>query len=388
MLAISILSALAIFITDDNPSVTISAVKHAGPNASAVALSADGSRVAAGYGGDWVPGTSPMVPRGRAVVWDRKTGNQLHAFKQIGDILRVEFSPDGRYLAYNWIYTPGDSLHARMVVLIDLKKGEAIHRWESDSFAFSTVKNDLLVGLDSKIEVVEVPSLNQVRAINVSSARTIAVSADGKSAAALGNFWQANRGSRDGLYHFRLDDGSAPRIRNGENLNKAQGLTLSPDGKQIVTGHDGGEARVWSAADLDAKPRLLTLGTPLAVFPLFLDNGKTLGLFNQPANGMSWSYDRADPSGFKVEKGRTSPWADLYRYDLSADPPKAVHWRLQDASYRTHYARFQTTRGHPEVNSRRYVLSADGRTLVVGCNGCTLVDTTTGKIERSFTCEE
>lgn len=387
MFPMSILGVITLVAVAGNPSVTIPADKHSDRNASAVAISADGSLVAAGFGGGFIPGPSPMIPSGRVVVWDRKTGKQLHAFKQVGDILRVGFSSDGRYLAYNWIYTPGDSIHARQVVLVDLKKGEAIHRWESVSFAFSPTKNHLLVGHRSEIEMVEVPSLKQVRTISVPMPRTIAVSADGKSAAALGSFWQANRRSGDGLYYFGLDN-DASRIRNGENLDKAQSLILAPDGKQIVTGHDGGEARIWSTADLDARPRLLSHDTPLAVFPLYLDKGATLGVFTQPANGVNWRYGKTDPQGLKVEKGRTPPWADLFRYDLSADPPKAIHWRAEDASYRTVYARFRSTRGHPEVNSRRYILSTDGKTLVIGCNGCTLVDASTGKIERSFSCHE
>jgi hypothetical protein len=387
MLSLVTISTLAIFIADAKPALLVPAVKHSGPNAAAVALSVDGTRVAAGYGGDWIPGTNPMIPRGRIFVWDRKTGKQLHRFKQIGDILRVEFSADGQYLAYNGIYTPGDSIHARQVVLVDLKKGEAIRKWESDSFAFSPVKNHLLIGVGNKIEVLEIPSLNTVRSIQVSSPRVIAVSADGKSGAALGTFWQANRGFPDGLYLFGLEEDKAPRIRNGENLHKAQSLAFSPDGKQIVTGHDGGEARIWSSADLEAKPKLQRIDTPLAVFPLYLDE-KTLGLVTQPANGSSWAYDKAAPSGFKIEKGKTPPWADLYRFEVNGAEPEPVIWRFQDASYSTHYARFGTTRGTPEANSRRYVLSRDAKTLVVGCNGCSVIDAATGKIERSYQGEE
>lgn len=75
------------------------------------------------------------------------------------------------------------------------------------------------------------------------------------------------------------------------------------------------------------------------------------------------------------------PWADLYRYEPEAAEPRPVLWRFQDAGYRTFYARFRTTRSTPEVNSRRYVLSGDGKTIVAGCNGCTLIDARTGQIE-------
>ncbi|MFO0911398.1 MAG: WD40 repeat domain-containing protein [Pirellulales bacterium] len=384
----ALVAVVALLAVGGPPAVTIPAEKHAGPNAAAVAISADGARVAAGYGGDWT-GYQPLRdPSGGVAVWDRQTGQQLYSTKQIGDILRVEFSKDGRYLAYNWIYTPGDSVHANQVVLVDLQTGEAIQKWESESFAFSPTDNLVLVGQRDGIDVVSLPSLEKVRQLPVSYPRCIAVSSDGQRVAALGAYWQDRRGTPDGLYVVALDGSGEPWVRHGEQLGKAQSLAISADGRSVATGHDGGEVRIWNTTDASAPPRLLAVDTPLALFPLFWSDGSSLAIFTQPVNGATWDYRQVDSAVVPVKEGESPPWAEGYIHDLSVGPAGVIHWRLEDASYVTHYARFQTTRGHPEVNSRRYVLSPDGRTLIASCNGCTLIDVATGRIERSFARKE
>jgi dipeptidyl aminopeptidase/acylaminoacyl peptidase len=135
---------------EPKPVVTVPAVKHKGDNAAAVAISADGALVAAAYGG---PSTARFPLEGTTGglwVWDRKTGKQLYSLKEFGSILRVEFSRDGRCLAYTRIYTPGDSIHTARTALIDWKAGKVVHHWEADCFAFDPTGDRILVGTSDR----------------------------------------------------------------------------------------------------------------------------------------------------------------------------------------------------------------------------------------------
>jgi dipeptidyl aminopeptidase/acylaminoacyl peptidase len=135
---------------EPKPVVTVPAVNHKGDNAAAVAISADGALVAAAYGG---PSTARFPLEGTTGglwVWDRKTGKQLYSLKEFGSILRVEFSRDGRCLAYTRIYTPGDSIHTARTALIDWKAGKVVHHWEADCFAFDPTGDRILVGTSDR----------------------------------------------------------------------------------------------------------------------------------------------------------------------------------------------------------------------------------------------
>jgi WD40 repeat protein len=366
----------------DTQPVVIPAKKHPGGNAEAVAVSADGKYVAAGFGGP-TSGRFPLKPKGGGVfVWDRKTGQQVFARGEFGDIIKVGFSRDGRYLAYGRVYTPGDSVEANNTVLIDLESKKVVKRWRDAAFAFSPVDSRLVVGGSRGTEVFSLKTLKTERTVNVRGARALAFSADGKTVAALCYFWSGRVGKPTGLAVFSPDRDRPHFSVNDQSLRSANAVAVSPDGKQVVSGHTKGVARIWNAQK-PAKPRTLSMDTSLSVFPLFADRGETLLLATQPANGTRWSYDRGKPSGFKFKKETTPPWSDLHWLELASGKRKQT-WRFEDASFRTIYARFGSGRHYPEYNPAKWALAKDGTFLVAGCNGCCIVDAKSAKVIGTF----
>ncbi len=361
--------------------LVIPAKKHAGHNAQSVAISADGRYVAAGFGGP-SNGRFPLKPNGGGVfVWERQTGKPIFSRGEYGDVIKVGFSSDGRYLAYSRLYTPGDSVEANATVLIDLNLKKVVHRSTSPAFAMSPT-DDLMLIAGRKMEVFDLKTLKPERTIDVRSARAVAFSADGKTAAALCYYWSNNRGSPTGLAVFGPGEDKPRFLVKDDSLRQASAVAISPDGKHIVTGHVDGAAKIWPAEN-PKNPKRLGVDTNLAVFPFFADGGKTLVLATQPAGGVHWNYDRDEASGFDFKKEQTPPWSYLYRFDFPSQMPQRA-CRFDDAAFSTFYARFGSGRRFPEYNPARFAVSKDGKLLIAGCNGCCTVETSSGKLMQLF----
>lgn len=366
----------------DEMPVVIAAKEHSGGNAQSVAISHDGKYVAAGFGG---PSNRrfPLKPNGGGIaVWDRASGKLVFSRGEFGDVIKVAFSRDGRHLAYSRIYTPGDSVEANTTALIDLGSQKVVRRWSSAAFGFSPTDDLMAVSGRRVTEILDLKTLKVVRSVDVRSPRAFAFSRDGKTVAALCYYWADNRGSPTGLAVFAPRGDAPPVIINDQSIRRACAVAVSADGKQVVTGHTDGKAKIWNTTDRTVS-RTLEVDTTLALFPFFLDQGRTLVLAEQPANGISWQYDKTARSGFKFTPGKTPPACNLHLFDFPAGRSKRS-WRFEDGSYRTYYARFGSARYYPEYNPARFAVSADGAVLIAGCNGCCAVDTKTAKLIRTF----
>jgi len=361
----------------------IAAAENRTGNAQSVAISANRKFVAAGFGGS-LRGRFPEKPDGGGVfVWERDTGKIILARGEFGDVIKVGFSRDGRFLAYARVYTPGDSIEANNTVLIDLRSTEVVKRWGGSQLAFAfSPTEDLLVVSGSRTGVFDLRSRTVIRTVDVRGARAFGFSADGRRVAALCYHWEGRRGTPNGLAVFSPHQDQPQFVIADDSVRSANAIALSPDAKQIVTGHAGGVAKIWNVKQ-QASTDQWQLKTPLSVFPIFSDQGMSLTLATQPANGLSWKYDRTSPSGFKITKGEPASSADLFRFDLGSSK-QSRHWRFEDASFRTFYARFGSSRHYPEYNPARFALSQDGKTLAAGCNGCCLIDWETGRRIREF----
>jgi hypothetical protein len=179
-------------------------------------------------------------------------------------------------------------------------------------------------------------------------------------------------------------DQEKPRfIVDDESLRSAMAVAVAPDGKHVVTGHSGGEARTWSALEDSEPQRVIRVETKTALFPLFHDGGKSLILATQPARGVHWTYDRSKPSGFDFKGGTSPPTCELRFLAIPSGEAQDI-WRFVDGSFRTIYARFGSSKRYPEYNPSRFAVSRDGKTLVAGCNGCCTIDVKTGKLTHAF----
>ena len=360
----------------------IRATKNSG-NAQSIAVSADGRYVAAGFGGT-LKERFPQNPNGGGVfVWERETGKVVFARGEFGDVIKLGFSRDGRYLAYSRVYTPGDSIEANDTVLIDLTTGKVVKGWGGSrvSFAFSPTE-DLMVVSGSETTVFDLTTLKVRRTVKVPDAWAYTFSADGKTVAALCYYWTKRNGSPKGLALFTPDREKPRFILNDESIRSAMAIAISPSGQQIVTGHTDGVAKIWSTKKPKANKRL-RINTRLSIYPFFCDEGNTLVVATQPANGVSWKYDRSTSPEFKSSTKGTASNCDLYRFDVSS-LKQTAHWSFEDASYRTFHPRFGKSRNHPEYNPTRFALSSDGKLLIAGCNGGCMVDWMSGKQIRTF----
>jgi len=362
--------------------LVIRATQNSG-NAQSVAITSDGRYVAAGFGGP-LQDRFPQNPNGGGVfVWERKTGKVVYARGEFGDVIKIGFSRDGRYLAYSRVYTPGDSIEANNTMLVDLTTGAMVKAWGGSrvSFAFSPTE-DLLVVSDSGTTVFDLNTLKARRNIKVRGAGAYAFSADGKSVAALCYYWTNRKGTPTGLALFTPQSEKPHFVLSDDSIRSAMAVAVSSSGKQIVTGHIGGIAKIWSTENPKTNKRL-HIDTRLAVYPFFGDAGSTLVLATQPANGRSWMYDRSTPAGFKFSARGRASHCDLYKFEF-ASLKQTAHWLFEDAAFRTFYARFGKSSNHPEYNPTRFALSSDGRILVTGCNGGCTVDWMSGKQLRTF----
>lgn len=375
----------------DRPtSIVVPGKVHQRGNAESVAISRDGKYIAASFGG---PSNArfPLQPRGGGiVVWETKSGEVVLEHGEYGDIVKIDFSPDGKYVAYARLYTPGDSIELNVVRVLNVGTGQVVFDKPGETFVFATHEDTFLFGSRADLKVLDRSNWKPLWTIDMngvggrgSRVRALTLSADGMTAAALCYHWVDNRGNPGGLAVFDPSKKQIDSIRGDASLRNAMAVAFSPDGRQIVTGHTEGRATIWSV-DPDQKPTRLTVKTNLSVFPLFLDEGKSLALFTQPANSPQWTYDSTQPSGFDIKQSGSPSGADLYRFDVKTSQETLPRWRFENASYKTYYYRFGSSKNHPEANPVKWVLSADGKTLVAGCNGCSEIDLASGKIIRQY----
>lgn len=372
--------------------VIIPARQHSKDNAQAVAFSPDGKRVAAAFGGP-SNGRFPLEPRGGGVaVWDTATGKLLAWAGEYGDIIRLEFSPDGKSLLYGRVYTPGDSIDDDVVVVLDPETGKSRKRWSgSATFAVQPRGGLVLVG-SGECQTFDLDKFQPQGRLPV-PVRCLAASLDGSTLAAIHIVKEPlTRGGQvvpgvfsmipKGLGLFDLAGLKQKDRTEYDQLRSCFGLALAPDGKLLATGHPLGIVRVWDTAKL-AEPRKLEVGGKSQALPRFSPDGKTLTVLTQPANATRWNYNPKDPSGFDLKRQQADAGCDLIFHDVATLQP-VRRWRFEDGRFGTWYARSGNSDLYPEHNPARLAFSPDGKHVLVGCNGVVLVESATGKVVRQF----
>ena len=374
--------------------VVVPARSHAAGNAQAVAFSRDGKLVAAGFGG---PSSErfPLEPRGGGIaIWDVESGRRRHFIGEYGDILKLEFSHDGKSLAYARVYTPGDSVDDDAVVVVDVETGRIRHRWGNfrSGYQFLMLRpaNQILVGRD----VYELSDFSVVKPLDAFAPRCLAASVDGGRFAAIHQvevpiIWPdgtVNPMARSLVMKgLALFDGTTFEKRaSTESMEfaKSFALTVSPDGTTVVTGHSAGVARVWAGNPLAEVHRMET-GFRGHVLPFFAPDGRSLALAAQQTIAVRWKYDRTDTSGFEIRRDEPGAASEVVFFDTK-EWKETARWQLQDAAYTTYYYRGGRSDLHPECNPVRFAFSPDGTQILAGCNGVVLIDVPTGKIARQF----
>jgi RNA polymerase sigma factor (sigma-70 family) len=212
--------------------------------------------------------------------WDVATGKALRGFTAPDDGTgRLVVSRDGR-----WLASPGSARRAPAVVW-DLVTGRE--------------KMRLLPGPDTAVHLV-------------------ALSPDGRTAAACALGWVAGKGNVSGHWEIRLWDLATGRvlqqITHPESLGTAEtsinSVTFSPDGRTLATGDFKGNLHLWEVAT--GKRRHVFVGHESGVWPLaFSPDGRLLAAADAEGPVYVWevvrSRDGAKLSGKQID----GFWTDL-----------------------------------------------------------------------------
>jgi RNA polymerase sigma factor (sigma-70 family) len=241
-------------------------------NVTALALSPDGKRMAAG---SW----------GRVRLLDAGTGAAIAAWAVANDsVTQIAFTPDGKTVALRY--------QGKTIDLWDVAGGKKLHTLEGHAgnvftFAFAPDGKTLASGSwkDPNVRIWDVASGKQLRAFKVATdVLGVAFAPDGKTLAACGNgsplrFWDPDTGKRlrqsdsphaNGLTDLHYLPGGEALVsrgaskvrtwdaRSGKLLHESEGgyrnfahVAVSPDGKLLATSWGGPHTfDVWDAGTL------------------------------------------------------------------------------------------------------------------------------------------
>lgn len=378
--------------------VVIAPQEHNRENAHSVAFSADGSLVAAAFGGP--PNAKfPLQPRGGGVmVWEAESGRLVQSYGEYGDIIQLAFTHDDKAWLHSRMYTPGDSVDDNLSCLVDVVSGARLRRWNSRDTHVAAVSPTA-----GHLAVVDSRDICQVYAWTGSNveddprplafedaykARCLAFSADGQRLVAVhgvlepivrsdGTVSKSRAIRVKGLAAFDVKTWTPSYRTTSDSLKHCTAVAVARGGRLIATGHSEGVVMVWDTL-AQTPPRRLDLQTTAAVLPRFSPDGRLLAVLTQPANSPTWKYSDT-PSGFEFGRRQVDADCELVIFDCR-DFARQRHFRFADGVFRTYHA----NRPREALNPARMAFSPDGKRLLIGCNGVVLLDAETGAVVRQF----
>lgn len=385
LLACGLLFAQSV-VADDV--IVVPARRHEQNNAQAVAWSADGKLVAAGFGGP-SNGRFPLKPGGGGViVWDAASGKKLQAQGEYGDIIGLRFTFDDEAWLHSRVYTPGDSVEDNVSSLVSVGAGELLHRWSGRDAQIAAVSpTQPLIAIAEDRDICRLFTLSDGKVNDdfrslggddARSARCLAYTGDGTRLVAVHEIVTENRNIvPTGLTVFETAKWTLRKHVTNAALRDCTALAVTTDGQWIATGHSHGIVRIWDGVTLE-KVRELDLKTATDVLPRFSPDGSRLAVLTQPANFPVWKY--ADtPSGFEIGREQVGASCDLVLFDTLKFTPQR-HFRFQDGTFRTYHA----DNPRESRNPARFAFSPDGAKILVGASGVVVIDADQGTILRQF----
>lgn len=163
-----------------------------------------------------------------------------------------------------------------------------------------------------------------------------------------------------------------------ELLRDATAVSVSSDGQLVATGHRDGTVRLWGGQPFGERARLQA-AKGHAARPVFSPSGDLLAVITQPATGIRWNYDDSKPGGFGFREERRGGLCvvTLHTTDGLAEQAR---FTFDDGAFRVIHA----NRPPAACNPHRLAFSPDGRRLLVGCNGLTLLEAADGAVVRRY----
>jgi len=147
-------------------------------------------------------------------------------------VSRVEFSPDGRYLAASgWTLGAGQEIHVWEVA----QASEILHL-EGERFAFAPDAQALLVGYAGSLRLHSLPSGETAAAVEARMMVQFTLAPDGDRMALT---------MSDGTVEIRSKRGQELTATFADPEISAQSIQFSPDGDWVLAGSEGGAWAVW-----------------------------------------------------------------------------------------------------------------------------------------------
>lgn len=354
-------------------------------NATVVAISPDGQLVAAGFGGAYAK--KPEDRLGGIVIWDAATGERRHLIREIGDIVRLAFTRDGKWLCYARIFMAGDSVDLDVVTAINVANGEVkFVQDRSGQFAIAAAADRIVAGTYGA-ELFDATDFRLLRKMKPPPSGTRRQLTRCYALSPNGRWLLEDRGN---LTLFDTESGD--EVRTSANMQEpipyCYAATFSPDGRTLATGGRDGLVRLYDVENLTEIGRL-NCGGEINVYPLFSPDGRALAIGTQPAKSFRWTRNRNSPRGYDVETYQIGEECQLVFFDTQTRHQTA-RWRFPDGVFQTYNAHSSSTKtgrpdgAYPEYNPQRFAYSADGKQLLVGCSGVTLLDAASGRVVRRF----
>lgn len=328
--------------------------KEAGPGAVAVAVSADGKFVAAGFNGG---GPGAGGSRGTIRVWEVETGKLLMAAPTQMDILKVAFGPGGKSVAWGRLISPSGA-EGNSVFVRGFGDNLFTRGYESRfgaAFAVTPDGKQLAVGVFDRVQVRDIVGDKTVAELKAfPRGYAFAFTPDGKQLVG------ARLTNNEEYQLVRSEVESGKVVAESEKLpGLVYAVAVSPDGKQAATGHDYGAVRMW---DANWKAlRTFAMKTEGRAHPFFSSDGKFLAAGDQ-TSGEVVVWER--------ESGK-----EVRRFVFEQGAFKTTFTRTADAKFR------------PETDPVRFAFTPGGKTLLVGCNGVQLLSLAEGRVIRTFNLE-
>ncbi len=327
-------------------------------DAQCVAFSTDGRFVATGISGmsdqQFPPRPHPS-PRKCGVVqlYDVKTRARLRRIETYGDLTRVRFSSDGKWLAFSRLYKTADGVELNAVGLCDLNNPKSVYYFDRcHGFDFSPNGSRIAVLSRTRCILFDTSTRTKIREfVALSRAVCVRFSPDG---GLLAGIVPEDETSKIKICDAAKTDVVATSAGLAEPFYS---LTFSPNGDALASGHVGGMVVIWDTVNLQAIAKL-NLGAKAIAQPFFSPTGEILGAGDQN-NG------------------------DVVFWDLSSGK-ELRRYTFKQGTFRTYARHPLDERRRPETDPERFVFSPDGAAFLAGCYGGMIRTLSDGRDLRSF----